>query len=846
MGAKDQGNILGGQRWENRMVHLGPIRNQTIDTAKTDKILGPEPGKLKKETYSLVERCRGKGREIVESNPWEIFVLVLTFIALFMEDTEILLLTGSFRHTMEYDDAILYIFSALRISGCILFFVDLILGSIFKLNYNCKLVWWLDFISALSMIPLEDMKFENDSEPGSLVAGKALKTTLLLKMLRVVRLVKVIRLLKVMNLGKIKPDQTFVIGDDVEKNKGDQLNADHLQEQLTTMITMKVVVMILLLMFGLPIETFMLGDSCYNHEKTQALVSDSMEQLHIMFTSTQFYENRTECDADPLCGASIGSFRNILDPYLDLYISNITLAGAEWPDVSRPKYEVFNESAVRRSKDLYTHVCFVFDANKRVNCAGCMLLDDCCLGCEMCASCYSGYQPPNQSKTSNAAHMIARAPETYWFTTDLTPIMNSDARSSIVQTLLVVAVLAMYVIIFRRESGQLANALTAPIKALAKDIEDVSQMSFKSSDTQELSHLYEICKIQKSFLSMKGILQTFAKFVPREVVRYLVLNGKDARLDMEACELTIFFSDIAKFTTICERLQSQELYHFLSSYFEEMSRIIAESNGTLIEYVGDAILAVWNAPMHVKDHGCLAICSSLLMQERLRSLREEWSTSVFKKLDGNEVPDCEVRCGLHTAVGYVGNMGSPARMKYGVVGGSLNTAELLEELNKTYGTRILVTEATYRQGCVQEKVLFRLVDYICIEEDDNTLSEETRDTRESILEVNELPAEPKVVAVYEPLGLWSLVDMNEGDYVTNISRLHDKAFNNYRQRLFLQAAEIFGEVVRLCEQNEDDGFICAKPAAVLRTRCLDFALTPPPNDWKYTSSNFKRGLAHGK
>ena len=95
------------------------------------------------------------------------------------------------------------------------------------------------------------------------------------------------------------------------------------------------------------------------------------------------------------------------------------------------------------------------------------------------------------------------------------------------------------------------------------------------------------------------------------------------------------------------------------------------SNGTLIEYIGDAILAVWNAPIEIEDHACLAVCSTLLMQDRLRWLRKEWSDTVYRhaRLNGKHVPDCQVRCGLHTASCFVGNVGSSTRMKYGVIGG---------------------------------------------------------------------------------------------------------------------------------------------------------------------------------
>ena len=80
-------------------------------------------------------------------------------------------------------------------------------------------------------------------------------------------------------------------------------------------------------------------------------------------------------------------------------------------------------------------------------------------------------------------------------------------------------------------------------------------------------------------------MQSFAKFVPREVVRYLVKKGEDAKLDMQCRELTIFFSDIASFTTICETLRAKELYLLLTSYFEEMSKIIVDRSVPTVSFV---------------------------------------------------------------------------------------------------------------------------------------------------------------------------------------------------------------------------------------------------------------------
>lgn len=91
---------------------------------------------------------------------------------------------------------------------------------------------------------------------------------------------------------------------------------------------LQVLVMILLLLFGLPVIAMLLGDSCYNLEKTNALVIGGMEQLHIMFSNTRFHDNSTQCQMDSFCKSGVDAFYRVLAQYLDRYVSNITLAGA--------------------------------------------------------------------------------------------------------------------------------------------------------------------------------------------------------------------------------------------------------------------------------------------------------------------------------------------------------------------------------------------------------------------------------------------------------------------------------------------------------------------------------------
>ena len=258
-----------------------------------------------------------------------------------------------------------------------------------------------------------------------------------------------------------------------------------------------------MLMFGLPISEFLLGATCANLEKIQALVTYGMDNLHIMFSNTQFYENKTHCYLDPLCKTSMGAFKDL--SYMAKYVSNITIAGKTnarpivvcrkhlappqtqftiptpltptlgkaWPDLGKPATNVFNTSVVRLSKGLYTHVCFVFVNNKRYNCMGCESLNDCCVGCDVCAPCFSGYQP-----APNMTHMAPGAHATYRFTVDATLIMSADAINNIIQICILVLLMLWFIYVTSRDGKRLSDHVGKPATGLAKDMEDVSQMTF--------------------------------------------------------------------------------------------------------------------------------------------------------------------------------------------------------------------------------------------------------------------------------------------------------------------------------------------------------------------------------
>ena len=150
----------------------------------------------------------------------------------------------------------------------------------------------------------------------------------------------------------------------------------------------------------------------------------------------------------------------------------------------------------------------MFDGSKRVDCVGGALDYDQATQREACAPCFMhAHVAPALNSTHNATAALAP----YWFTVDITSIKRVDAWCNVGTTVLVVFVLIGCVVIFRRDASHLSNSLATPIKALAKDMEHVSQMAFNNGGAQDLSHLYEISKIQKSFSLMKGILQVRAR-----------------------------------------------------------------------------------------------------------------------------------------------------------------------------------------------------------------------------------------------------------------------------------------------------------------------------------------------
>ena len=190
---------------------------------------------------------------------------------------------------------------------------------------------------------------------------------------------------------------------------------------------------------------------------------------------------------------------------------------------------------------------------------------------------------------------------------------------------------------------------------------------------------------QKAFIK-----SAFKYYLGPEVIEQIIADPGKLQLGGEKRELTIFFSDIEKFSSFSERLDPPTLTALLNEYLSEMGACIQAEGGYLDKYIGDAIVAFWNAPLGQEDHAARACRAALRCQRRLAELRPE-----FEQRTGAVL---KARIGLNTGAVIVGNMGSRERFNYTILGDAANLASRLEGANKTFGTYLMVSESTWQQA----------------------------------------------------------------------------------------------------------------------------------------------------
>lgn len=297
-------------------------------------------------------------------------------------------------------------------------------------------------------------------------------------------------------------------------------------------------------------------------------------------------------------------------------------------------------------------------------------------------------------------------------------------------------------------------------------------------------------KYYVEFSEKKHIKSAFQHYVTASVVNEILKDPAKLNLHGEERNLSIFFSDIEGFTTLAEGMSPLDVVSLLNEYLTAMTDIIFEFNGLLDKYEGDAIMAVFGAPVDQSDHATRACRCALKNQKVLNQLRMKWKT------EGK--PEMKVRIGINTGIVVVGNMGSTMRFDYTVIGDNVNLAARLEAANKIFKSSILVSENTAKlaeKGIVSRKIAT-------------------------------LKAVGKSVFtnVYELLADKESDSAAEIENATKAKENYEKANSLMEDRDFEQAEQILGIYLR---DHEDD-----LPAKLLYSKIKGYLLVPPPPDWQ--------------
>ena len=281
----------------------------------------------------------------------------------------------------------------------------------------------------------------------------------------------------------------------------------------------------------------------------------------------------------------------------------------------------------------------------------------------------------------------------------------------------------------------------------------------------------------------RRLRHAFAFYLAPALVDRMLERGEAPELGGESRDLTVFFSDIESFTSVSEQLTPDQLVAGLNVYLSEMTDIIEEHGGFVDKYIGDAIVAVFGAPLEDADHARHAVAAALACRERLAEM-----PGVFP---GRTDLTLRARIGVNSGDMLVGNIGSKRRFNYTVMGDAVNLAARLEGANKAFSSRILISEST-AQAC-GESIAMRELDLIRVVG-------------------REAP-----IAVYEPICLTADAEAAVNEKITAFAA----ALALYRGRDFEAAATAFDAL-------GPDDTVAAKFAA--RARIMIAA--PPPADWQ--------------
>ena len=309
-------------------------------------------------------------------------------------------------------------------------------------------------------------------------------------------------------------------------------------------------------------------------------------------------------------------------------------------------------------------------------------------------------------------------------------------------------------------------------------------------------------KVREEQAKRDRIRGMFATYVAPALVDRMVQSGEEPRLGGVEAEITAYFSDIESFSSFSEKLSPTQLVELMNEYLSACTDIVQAEGGTLDKYIGDAVVAMYGAPLVLPNHGHRAVVAALRVHRRCAELRAKWKAEQAEKGWPDIVTNLQTRIGLNLGRAVVGNMGSHTRFNYTMMGDTVNLAARMESGAKAYGVYTLVTESVVEASrrAEPDAVLFRPLDRIVVK------------------------GRSQPVAVFEAMALRADAEA-DGGRMAECARVFAEGLERYYAQDWNEAAERFRrslDLERLTANN---------PSRVMLARIELMQAKPPGREW---------------